>query len=79
MLHSCIIDSAWPTFIRGKHDTAVFEAFKEVEVAVRTACGYDAKVMGVSLMRQAFHLETGPLINKSLPRGARRVRGRWLA
>jgi hypothetical protein len=44
----------------GKHDTAVFEAFKEAEVAVRKACGYDAKVIGVQLMRQAFHPETGP-------------------
>lgn len=71
LLHSRIIDSAWPTFIRGKHDTAVFEAFKEVEVAVRTACGYDAKVIGVSLMRQAFHTDNGPLTDKSLPEAER--------
>lgn len=71
LLHSRIIDSAWPTFIRGKHDTAVFEAFKEVEVAVRTACGYDAKVIGVSLMRQAFHPDNGPLTDKSLPEAER--------
>lgn len=55
-LHPRTIDSAWPTFIRGKHDTEVFEAFRKVEVAVRTACGYDAKVTEVSLMRQTFYL-----------------------
>jgi uncharacterized protein (TIGR02391 family) len=71
LLHSRIIESAWPTFIRGKHDTAVFEAFKEVEVAVRTACGYDAKVIGVSLMRQAFHPENGLLTDRSLPESER--------
>lgn len=71
LLHSRIIDSAWPTFIRGKHDTAVFEAFKEVEVAVRAACGYDAKVIGVPLMRQAFHTENGLLTDKSLPEAER--------
>lgn len=67
LLHPRIVETAWPTFIRRKYDTAVFEAFKEVEVAVRTACGYDAKVIGVSLMRQAFHPENGPLTDKSLP------------
>ncbi len=71
LLHPRIIESAWPTFIRGKHDTAVFEAFKEVEVAVRTACGYDAKAIGVSLMRQAFHTDNGPLTDKSLPEAER--------
>jgi uncharacterized protein (TIGR02391 family) len=71
LLHSRITESAWPTFIRGKHDTAVFEAFKEVEVAVRTACGYDAKIIGVSLMRQAFHPDNGLLTDKSLPEAER--------
>jgi uncharacterized protein (TIGR02391 family) len=71
LLHSKIIESAWPTFIRGKHDTAVFEAFKQVEVAVRTACEYDAKVIGVPLMRQAFHTEHGPLTDRSLPEAER--------
>ncbi len=71
LLHPKLIESGWPTFIRGKHDTAVFEAFKEVEVAVRTACRYDAKMIGVSLMRQAFHPENGPLTDKSLPEAER--------
>lgn len=30
-----IADKAWPTYLRGDFDTAVFQAFKEVEVAVR--------------------------------------------
>lgn len=45
----------------------MFEAFKEVEVAVRTACPYDVKTIGVSLMRQAFNVDSGPLTDKSLP------------
>jgi len=71
LLHPRIAESAWPTFVRGKYDTAVFEAFKEVEVAVRTAGRYDAKAIGVSLMRQAFHVENGPLTDKSLPEAER--------
>jgi uncharacterized protein (TIGR02391 family) len=71
LLHRTIAEKAWPTFIRGKHDTAVFEAFKEVEVAVRSACGYDARVIGVDLMRKAFHPEDGPLTDKTLPASER--------
>jgi uncharacterized protein (TIGR02391 family) len=67
LLHHKIAEKAWPTFIRGKHDTAVFESFKEVEVAVREAGGFDARVIGTDLMRKAFHPEDGPLTDKGLP------------
>lgn len=67
LLHPKIADKAWSTFIRGNHDTAVFEAFKEVEVAVREAGGFDARMIGTDLMRKAFHPEDGPLTDKGLP------------
>lgn len=73
LLHPRIAELAWPTFIRGKYDTAVFEAFKEVEIAVRTACQYDAKAIGVPLMRQAFNVNDGPLTDKSLPEAERQA------
>jgi uncharacterized protein (TIGR02391 family) len=67
LLHPVIAEKAWPTFIRGKHDTSIFEAFKEVEIAVRTSCKYDARMVGVELVRAAFHPEKGPLTDKNLP------------
>ena len=67
LLHPVIAEKAWPTFIRGKHDTAVFEAFKEVEVAVRDAGGYDLRMFGTVLMRKAFDPDNGPLTDNSLP------------
>jgi uncharacterized protein (TIGR02391 family) len=67
LLHSNIAEKVWPTFIRGKHDTAVFDAFREVEIAVREAGGFDARVIGTDLMRKAFHFEDGPLTDKELP------------
>src|SRR6202021_4267086 len=39
LLHPRIIESAWPTFIRWRHDTALFERRKEREVRLRTAPG----------------------------------------
>jgi hypothetical protein len=53
-------------FLRGDHDTAVFQAFKEVEVAVRKAGNYPNDLLGVNLMRAAFHPDTGPLSDMTL-------------
>ncbi|MHB8110901.1 MAG: TIGR02391 family protein [Syntrophorhabdaceae bacterium] len=50
-----------PAFSRGDYDTAIFEAFKEVEVRVRTLSGLDPTDLGVNLMRKAFHPDAGPL------------------
>ena len=60
-LHHVIAHKAYPLFLRGEYDTAVFQAFKEVEVAVREAGSYEKKDYGVPLMRKAFHPDTGKL------------------
>ena len=53
-------------FLRGDHDVAVFQAFKEVEVAVRKAGHYSDGLVGRDLMQKAFHPDDGPLRNSSL-------------
>ncbi|WP_292533213.1 TIGR02391 family protein [Methylocystis sp.] len=60
-----------PLFRRGDFDVAVFQAFKEVEVAVRKTAnaknaGYPDSDIGVSLMRKAFHPENGPLTDTTV-------------
>jgi uncharacterized protein (TIGR02391 family) len=50
-----------PAFRRGDYDTAVFTAFKEVEVRVRAAGGYSHGEIGTQLMQAAFNPESGPL------------------
>lgn len=66
LLHPALEVSAWRNFIRGNYDTAVFEAFKAVEEAVRDAGGFSARDIGTDLMRQAFHPDTGPLSDMAL-------------
>ena len=66
-LHPIIASKVWSAFIRGEYQTAVFQAFKEVEVAVRSAASLAATDIGVELMRKAFHKDTGPLTNPALP------------
>ena len=47
-----------PLFIRGDYDTAVFRAFKEVEVRVRLKAGLPDTAYGVQLMNDAFGRRT---------------------
>ena len=61
LLHPVIAYKVWSLFLRGEYDTAVFQAFKEVEVTVRDTGGYEKKDYGVNLMRQAFHPQNGTL------------------
>ena len=53
-LHPIIAQKVWSLFLRGDYDSAVFQAFKEVEIAVRKAGSHDGRDIGVDLMRKAF-------------------------
>jgi uncharacterized protein (TIGR02391 family) len=56
-----------PLFIRGDYDTAVFRAFKEVEVRTRRAAGLSESDFGIDLMKKAFG-PPGLLADTSAPR-----------
>jgi uncharacterized protein (TIGR02391 family) len=58
-------------FLRGDHDTAVFQAFKVIEVAVRKAGNYGNDMVGQNLMRAAFHPDTGPLSDMTMVKSER--------
>jgi uncharacterized protein (TIGR02391 family) len=74
-LHPLIAIRVYPAFLRGEYDTAVFQAFREVEIAVRRAGKFPAELVGTALMRQAFRpvdsqkptATPGPLTDTVLP------------
>jgi uncharacterized protein (TIGR02391 family) len=67
LLHPLIAQKVYSAFLRGEYDTAIFQAFREVEVAVREAGGYSPSDVGVSLMRAAFKVpQGGPLTDKTV-------------
>jgi len=61
LLHPAIATEAWLSFMRGAYPTAVFEAMRAVEIAVREAAGYPAAEHGVPMIRRAFSPNAGPL------------------
>lgn len=64
-LHSIIAEKVWGAFLRGDYDTAVFQAFKEVEVAMRVAGGFTDADYGTDLTRAAFNKTRGKLTDNS--------------
>lgn len=65
LLHTTIAGLVRPMFLRGDYSTAVFAAFREVEISVRTAARLSDSDLGTELMRKAFDKERGPLADKS--------------
>jgi len=74
-LHPLIATKVYPAFLRGEYDTAVFQAFREIEVAVRTAGKFPAELIGRKLVREAFRpldpnnptAKAGPLTDLNAP------------
>jgi uncharacterized protein (TIGR02391 family) len=78
-LHPAIREDVWPLYHRGKYDTAVFEAMKAVEVAVRDAAGLARRDLGTDLMRKAFDPASGPLTDSSAEKAEREARSHLFA
>ena len=67
-IHPAIEQNVYSEFLRGDYESAVFKAFREVEIAVKAAAsGLDPKLYGIDLMRKAFHPENGPLTDPNEP------------
>ncbi len=66
-LHPIIAQKVWSLFLRGDYDCAIFQAFKEVEIAVRNAGNYAQTDFGANLMRTAFNATNGKLTDPNQP------------
>ena len=71
LLHPSISQDVWIDLSRGDYETAVFKAFRMVEIAVREAAKFDDKDIGTSLMRKAFDKNAGPLTSQEDPESER--------
>ena len=79
LLHPSIADEVWLDIIRGDLETAVFKAFRAVEISVRDAGGYTETDIGTTLMRKAFDKGNGPLTDQQQPEAEREALAHLLA
>lgn len=70
-LHPSIADDVWLDIVRGNIETAVFKAFRSVEIAVREAGHFSDTDVGIPLMRKAFNKTNGPLSDQQQPEAER--------
>jgi uncharacterized protein (TIGR02391 family) len=61
LLHPRIASDVRSHFLHGHYDTAVFHAFRELEIAIREASCAGAHLIGDKLVRFAFDQKDGPL------------------
>ncbi len=73
-LDPVLIQKARQSFVKGDYDTAVFQAFKEIEVRVRKKAKLANTDIGVPLMRKAFNPTNGILTDKSADAGEQTAR-----
>jgi len=73
-LDPILVQTAKQSFIKGDYDTAVFQAFKEVEVRVRKKSNLTNSDLGVKLMRKAFNPGDGILTDTSADPGEQTAR-----
>ena len=78
-LHPAIAERCFGHFVRGLFDTAVFEAYKALEVAIREASGLPPSLLGVALARKAFALKDGPLTDPQAEGGEQQALGDLMA
>ena len=71
LLHPLIVKKAYPALQREEFDTAVFRAFKAVEVRVRDLSRLPSDLVGTALMRKAFDVDKGPLTDSAAPKAER--------
>jgi len=71
LFHPLIIKKSYSSLKKEDYDTAVFNAFKAVEIRVRELSRLPNEVVGVDLMRKAFAPDNGPLVNKTAPKAER--------
>ncbi len=66
-LHPRIAEDVRAEFLRGRFETAVWVAVRQVEIALREVSRADPYAYGSGLLAHAFAKDTGALLDESLP------------
>jgi len=78
-VHPDIVKKSFSLLEANQFESAVLQAFKMIETAVRCHVNAAPEDVGVNLLRKAFHPETGPLANQALPKAEREAFSNYIA
>ena len=78
-VHPLIVKKSFRLLKDGHFESAVLQAFKTIETAIRKRINASAEDVGVNLIRRAFHPNNGPLTDVSLPKPERESLSNYLA
>lgn len=78
-LNPILVEKVWHLFVGGDYDAAVLQAFKQIEIKIREAGGFDPGDYGVDLARKAFHPEDGVLTDHEAEEGEKEALSHLMA
>ena len=78
-VHPAIVRKAFPLLNDGHFESAVLQAFKQIEVEVREKANAPADEVGVKLLRRAFNPASGPLTDMNLPTAEREAFSNYIS
>lgn len=78
-VHTRIVKTSFRLLNSGDFDSAVLKVFKTIETQIRRKIRASADEVGVSLIRRAFHPESGPLTDMSLLKAEREAFCHYIA
>jgi len=78
-VHPLIAKKSFELLKHSQFESAVLQAFKTIETRIREKIGADPEVVGVKLIRKAFHPENGPLTDYDLPKAEREAFCNYIA
>jgi len=78
-IHPNVMGKSFELLSMRQFDSAVLQAFKCIEIAIREKCGFSDEDYGVSLIRKAFKPQTGSLTDYSVPVSEREALAHFIA
>lgn len=78
-VHPKIVKKSFSLLNTGEFESAVLQAFKCIEIEIREKTGAPAELVGVKLIRTAYHPETGILTDMKLPTSEREAFSNYIA
>jgi len=78
-IHPNIMDKSFELLSIRQFDSAVLQAFKCIEIAIREKCCFSDEDYGISLIRKAFNPQTGTLTNYGVPVAEREAQAHFIA